>query len=337
MIPTGSHWHDLLDEVRRNASPLSGLYHHNYTAHHGGQKYVIRVRRSLDWVDLEPRMFGEASTLSAVEDCGVPAPRLVYAAGDASFSVITHVAGRPIASFYQAGHGLPSGLADFVGDAMRRLSAVRLEQLVPLSPPGPLASAENSSAFLAGLLTWLRDLVGTLSEVERAFLSSVGVSLEVLGDADASSTAGQRNLRLCHGDLQPSNFFVTDSGNYALLDWEMSAWADPFWDVASFMHRFGVHEDEAERKVGQLLAACPEWTGSREDWEILQLYLAIERYRSAIIDAARIIRMGSEWDELHRDGASREYHAKLAAAEISAPGERAVRSAFAEAWQSGDP
>lgn len=53
---------------------------------------------------------------------------------------------------------------------------------------------------------------------------------------------GKNNLVLCHGDLHPSNFLVTEAGDPWIIDLEHSRLAPPEWDAAKLIilsSRFG--------------------------------------------------------------------------------------------------
>lgn len=113
----------------------------------------------------------------------------------------------------------------------------------------------------------------------------------------------------------------------------MAVWGDPLWDVASHMHRAAYPPGQARDVLDLLLGTCPELDGSAGEERAYQGYLRIERYRSLVLDCARNLRLGREWDEETRAREAAVYHRKLVAAEVGQLGREEVLDLFTRFWE----
>jgi thiamine kinase-like enzyme len=82
---------------------------------------------------------------------------------------------------------------------------------------------------------------------------------------------------------------IADGRTY-FLDWELSLWGDPVYDLAVHLHKMSYQPDESAALLSGWLTAV---TGpASEGWQPdLDTYLAHERAKSAIVDTVRYTKL----------------------------------------------
>lgn len=100
------------------------------------------------------------------------------------------------------------------------------------------------------------------------------------------SALRRRPLRLVHADVHRKNVLVEATGRCVFIDWELALPGDPVYELAVHIHKMSYKPDEQETLTRLWAARCEQgrWPGWEED---LDIYLAHERVKSAIVDSVR--------------------------------------------------
>jgi len=190
-------------------------------------EFVLRKRpegalsRSAHQVDREFRV------LRALQDSGVPVPRVVCLCEDSSvlgeiFYVMAHVPGRVFADPAMPGCGSAerSAVWDGMNAVLARLHAVDYTAL-------GLADYGRAEGYVA------RQLDRWLAQYRAARTDEI-VEMEKLGAWLQSHVPRETRSALVHGDYRLGNLIVTPHAPEiaAVLDWEMSTLGDPLCDLA---------------------------------------------------------------------------------------------------------
>lgn len=116
----------------------------------------------------------------------------------------------------------------------------------------------------------------------RAF----GFPVDPLVLVEAAWTSLTRRPLVCvHSDIHRKNMIIKAGVGY-FLDWELTLWGDPVYDLAVHFHKMGYTPAERDQVLRLWQAALrPEHTAG---WEHdLDVYLAHEQIKSAIVDTVR--------------------------------------------------
>lgn len=100
-----------------------------------------------------------------------------------------------------------------------------------------------------------------------------------------------RPFCLCHSDIHRKNIPIRAAEeSLTLLDWELFLVGDPVYDLAVHFHKMRYAPDQEVCFVEVYVAAAPLSLAASAVRAEIDLYLKLERVKSAIIDACRVRR-----------------------------------------------
>jgi aminoglycoside phosphotransferase (APT) family kinase protein len=222
--------------IARVSAGLSGASVYRVDA--GGQTYVLKVSAADEPLDHWRRAL-EIRRLAA--DAGV-APRVVHADEARRAVLSAFVADRSFPAFYRNPATHEATLAR-LGRTLRRVHDLPI-------PAG--AEARGAREFVAA--TWAG--LG-LADVAAPHFAVPRFAAEMIEAALAEEPPpSERPLVLSHNDVNPSNLFH-DGERIVLLDWEVAAPNDPFYDLAVVSLFLRMDAPTCERLVAAHDGAAP--------------------------------------------------------------------------------
>ena len=278
---------DLYRQAAAQAGPASGFYNHNIKRATPTGPVIVRIPMpASDTMDLA--IWPEASVLRTIRDVVTHAPRLLYASDHPRFQILEFIGGKQLDAVAPMGVPVPSHLIGDVGEAFSQLGTIPREKIPPLPPDWP---ADGETADFARRLSAITEDVYERFQPEFGELfTSLGIPSDPLARVFARwTTLHPRPFRLLHTDLHRKNMVVSRGRTY-FLDWELALWGDPVYDLAVHLHKMGYSPSEYEAAQAAWLASVPR--EASESWEPdLDIYLAHERVKSAIVDTVRYTKL----------------------------------------------
>jgi thiamine kinase-like enzyme len=176
---------------------------------------------------------------------------------------------------------------DCYTDLLTSLGVVSRQLLKPLPANYRFTKSayRTAQSFLDALSGWLSRVYLHASKPARAVLAIVGVTSDPFEQVPALLDPA-RTMRLCHGDLNPTNC-LWDGQQVHFLDWELALWGDPVWDLAAFLHRFEVPTSAEERLIEAVLTLESPFSTSSFLTDLAN-YRWLEVQRSVVIDGIRL-------------------------------------------------
>jgi len=273
----------LLDAARRSARRMSGYYNHNVRVDTPDGPVLVRIPvPGAEQMDL--RIWPESEILTVLPSHVERIPQLRHVSDEPPFQIHEFVTGRRLDEIAPRGEPVPRDVVQDVLNLFRQLGDVPRPDLPP-TPDGWPADGDCAgfATLLSGVTQRVADEFG--GEFEKLF-HMLGIPHDPLRIA----TAGWRSLtsrpfRLVHSDVHRQNIIIADHGP-VFLDWELSLWGDPLYELAVHIHKMAYLDDELET----LLSGWGDAVGadaSRSWQQDLPVYLAHEKVKSAIVDSVR--------------------------------------------------
>jgi aminoglycoside phosphotransferase (APT) family kinase protein len=260
----------------------------------GSEEYVLRCGPLHPRPETDETIRREVRVVGALQNTGVPVPRILAAEGDPgemgfTFYVMAPVIGHPI------GSGLDLLDADSV--AKHRLGPSMVEGLVRLATVDPYAVGLDDFGRPEGFLErqvarWSRQL-----ESYDAFSGYPGPGVDVapLQAWLAANVPHDGRIGVMHGDFHIGNVLFAPTGEVeAIVDWELATLGDPLIDFAELLITWPrpgetqgfagiVPPERAEgfASVSELIA-CYE-AGADGSLDDLNWYLRLSAYRLAVL------------------------------------------------------
>lgn len=250
----------------------------------GAKQWVLRKKPPGQLLPSAHQVEREHRVMSALQDSGVPVPKMLHACNDTSvmgteFFVMQMVAGRVIVdalvSELEPDHrrALYMDFADILG----RLHSVDYEAVglgEGFGRPG--------NYFARQIARWSRQYEASKTDDIPEIDALIAWLPDNIPDDDTTS--------IVHGDYSIKNCIVhpTEPRILAVLDWELSTIGHPFGDLAYICHLYhGEHSKDELSELGvpsrdELVAQYCKASGrpAIEDWSF---YMAYSMFRSAAI------------------------------------------------------
>ncbi|TDC88820.1 aminoglycoside phosphotransferase family protein [Actinomadura sp. 7K507] len=264
--------------ARAYGDPAAGFYNDNIRAETRDGPVNVRIPiHGADMMDLRP--WREDRVLTAIAPHVASAPRLLHTSIDPPFQVQEFIADDVLNDIAPPGAAIPPHVLDDV---------VRLLTRVPRLPGTPAAWPDDgdTTAFARLLSDLTQQVFDTHSQDYADLFAALAVPadpLEAVNDLWDGLTP--RPFTCVHADLHRHNMIIAN-GETTFLDWELTLWGDPVYDLAAHIHKMAYLPEERAALIACWRAAMPpdHITGWRQD---LDAYLAHERIKSAIVDSVR--------------------------------------------------
>ncbi len=269
---------------------LAGFYNRNYVVDGSAgcgpdERALVRIpMENADQMDL--RLWPEPAVLAALAPLTLPMPRVLHVSSDPRFTVLEYVDGPVLNDVKPPGTDVGESVVRACADLLVRLEAADAE----VAPPVPLGwpRSGETGRFASRLLALTLDRVAEAFAAHPALFRAFGFPADPLATiARAMPRMHARDFHLIHCDIHRKNIIVPDR-TVVFLDWELSLWGDPVYDLAVHLHkmRYSATEDELLTRTWADRVA-PRFSAA---WEAdLAIYRAHETLKSAIVDTVRQI------------------------------------------------
>ncbi|WP_369143319.1 phosphotransferase family protein [Streptomyces sp. R44] len=277
------NWLELYGQAQASGEAAAGYYNRNVGVRTAEGKVNVRIPlAAADTMDV--RIWDEEDVLDCIRPYVSRAPQLRHVSLDPRFQVHHFIEGRVLDSFSPRGSSVPEHVIDDVVGVMEQLVRIPPEKAPPLPVDWPESGDGAGFGRLLARLT--QQVHDTHRDEYAAVFADFGVPeeplavLEPLWDGLVS-----RPFAVLHADLHRKNMIVSD-GTTWFLDWELALWGDPLYEI-------GIHFHKMDYPAGQRAEVLRRWrdrlpvsatVGPEAD---LDLYLAHERVKSAIVDTVR--------------------------------------------------
>ncbi|WP_182908084.1 aminoglycoside phosphotransferase family protein [Microbispora sp. H13382] len=261
----------------------SGFYNDNVKVDTETGPVIVRIPiGGADSMDL--RIWPEQEVLAAIAAHVSHVPRLLYASPDPTFQVHEFIAGDLVDDIAPRGRRVPPDVLRDVVELFVQLAGVPLQDLPQLPPSWP---EDADTARFARILSDITQRVYTrFREQYRSLFSALGIPNDPLAPILTRwSELTPRPFGLIHSDVHRKNMILS-MGHVVFLDWELALWGDPVYELAVHFHKMAYQDDERQAVLDRWADAMP----SRyiRGWEHdLDIYLAHERVKSAVVDTVR--------------------------------------------------
>lgn len=277
-------------QATESGDSASGFYNHNIRMATPTGDVIVRIPiPGSDIMDL--KIWPESDVLRAIRGTVTHAPLLLYARSQPQYQILECVPGRVLDETAPRGTAVPAHVIDDIIELFGQLGRLPRDAAPP--PPAGWPTDGQTADFA-------RRLSAVTAGVHERFLpefgdlySAFGIPLGALTEINNRwSALHPRPFRLLHTDIHRKNVMVSDGRAY-FLDWELALWGDPVYDLAVHIHK--MHYQEAERtEVLEGWASIVTGPAS-ERWQAdLEVYLAHERLKSAIVDTVRYTKILTE-------------------------------------------
>lgn len=275
------NWQDLYERARAHQDPATGYYNDNIRIDTPDGTVIVRIPiHGADIMDLRP--WREDRVLAAIAPHVRDAPRLLHASADPPFQVHEFIPGDLLNDVAPRGIPVPPHVLDDIVRLFTQLTRVpRLPDIPASWPAGP-----DTTAFARRLSDLTQRVYDTFSAEYADLFTALEIPaapLALVDDLWRGLTP--RPFTCVHADVHRRNMIV-DRGTTTFLDWELTLWGDPVYDLAVHIHKMGYLPGERDTLITRWHAAMPSdyTTGWQPD---LDAYLTHERIKSAIVDSVR--------------------------------------------------
>ncbi|MCX4511726.1 aminoglycoside phosphotransferase family protein [Streptomyces sp. NBC_01619] len=245
----------------------------------------VNVRIPLAGADImDVRLWREEEVLACIRPYVDQAPELRHVSDEPRFQVHHFIDGRVLDGFCPRGRSVPVHVMGDVVALMDQLTRIP-EEKVPGIPSHWPASGD-SSGFARLLADLTRRIHRAHAEEYRHVFADFGIPEEPLAVVDALwDGLTPRPFTVLHADLHRKNMIVHNGVTW-FLDWELALWGDPAYELAIHFHKMDYPDEQRAEVIRQWQERlpAPSTTGPRGD---LDLYMAHERIKSAIVDTIR--------------------------------------------------
>ncbi|MGW7357649.1 aminoglycoside phosphotransferase family protein [Streptomyces sp. NPDC054802] len=299
----------MYETAMRQGVGIQGFYHRNVQVNTEADSYMIRVPMDGSEI-MDLAIWPEHEILSAIQPHLSRAPRLLHVHDRPYFQVQGYIEGDTVETIYPPGSAIPPVIADDISVFFSELFTVPESGIPRLPVDWP--SNGDSQSFASVLLGLGRSLRDDHGEKAPELFANLGIPVDPFCALEGRvPDLAARPFHLLHGDLHRGNM-IWDSKRTFLLDWQLSLWGDPVYELADHLHKMEYTPEDRKRAVQSWLKVAPGVCTRR--WEQdLDFYLAYEQVKSSVVDTVRWSRRiaTSEAGSPARDQAIRELAAKI--------------------------
>ncbi|WP_405426035.1 phosphotransferase family protein [Streptomyces erythrochromogenes] len=276
-------WLELYGRALTSEEAAAGYYNRNVGLPSPDGKVNVRIPLAAADV-MDVRLWREEEVLARIWPYVGRVPELRHVSEDPRFQVHHFIEGRVLDSFSPRGTSVPDNVLSDVVTLMDQL--VRIPQEKAPDVPDHWPASGDSSGFGRLLASLTRDVHAMYGEEYREAFAELGIPADPLAVVEPRwDSLASRPFAVLHADLHRKNMIVADGATW-FLDWELALWGDPMYEIGIHFHKMDYPDEQRaavfERWRDQLPARYT--AGPVDD---LELYVAHERIKSAIVDTVR--------------------------------------------------
>ncbi|MEU0621430.1 aminoglycoside phosphotransferase family protein [Streptomyces rubiginosohelvolus] len=277
------NWLDLYEQARTSEEVAAGYYNRNVRVRTGDG--MVNVRIPIEAADsMDVRLWTEHDVLTCIRPYVSQAPELRHTSTSPRFQVHHFIDGSVLDSFSPRGSAVPEHVIGDVVAVMEQLARIPQEK-APVIPNGwPAPGDVGGFGRRLALLT--QEVYDTHLEAYAEIFDDFGVPAEPLAVLEPLwDELTSRPFVVLHSDLHRKNMIVS-GGQTWFLDWELALWGDPLYELGIHFHKMDYPADQRAEVLRRWHECLPvaATAGPPAD---LDLYLAHERVKSAIVDTIR--------------------------------------------------
>ncbi|WP_175439095.1 phosphotransferase family protein [Streptomyces vilmorinianum] len=277
------NWLELYERARESDESAAGYYNRNVGVWTAEGKVNVRIPlAAADTMDV--RVWREEEVLACIRPYVGQAPELRYVSPDPRFQVHHFIEGRVLDSFSPRGSAVPAHVIGDVVGVMDQLVRIPLEKAPAL--PADWPASGDCGGFGRRLAALTQQVYDTHRDEYAAVFEDFGIPAEPLAVVEPWwDGLTSRPFAVLHSDLHRKNMIVS-GGLTWFLDWELALWGDPLYEIGIHFHKMDYPDGQRDEVLRQWRARLPasSTAGPAAD---LDLYLAHERIKSAIVDTVR--------------------------------------------------
>ncbi|MBT2542434.1 phosphotransferase [Streptomyces sp. ISL-44] len=303
-------WLELYGRALAAGEAAAGYYNRNVGVRTADGKVNVRIPlAAADIMDL--RLWREEDVLACIRPYVGRVPELRHVSEEPRFQVHHFIEGRVLDSFSPRGSLVPANVLADVVTLMDQL--VRIPQEKAPAVPAHWPASGDSGGFgrlLAGLT---QDVYSTYVDEYRGVFAELGIPADPLAVVEPLwDSLASRPFAVLHADLHRKNMIVADGVTW-FLDWELALWGDPMYEIGIHFHKMDYPEEQRASILCQWRERLPTHftTGPLAD---LELYMAHEKIKSAIVDTVRYSKQLAAAAQPERDFLIRRLAKKVNAA-----------------------
>ncbi|MCX5587904.1 phosphotransferase family protein [Streptomyces erythrochromogenes] len=276
-------WLELYGRALAADEAAAGYYNRNVGLPSPDGKVNVRIPLAAADV-MDVRLWREEEVLARIRPYVGRVPELRHVSEDPRFQVHHFIEGRVLDSFSPRGTSVPDNVLSDVVTLMDQL--VRIPQEKAPDVPEHWPASGDSSGFGRLLASLTRDVHATYGAEYGEAFAELGIPADPLAVVEPRwDSLTSRPFAVLHADLHRKNMIVAEGATW-FLDWELALWGDPMYEI-------GIHFHKMDYPEGQRAAVFERWrdllparytAGPVDD---LDLYVAHERIKSAIVDTVR--------------------------------------------------
>ncbi|MFH8617587.1 phosphotransferase family protein [Streptomyces sp. NPDC017979] len=287
------NWRALYEEARRSGEVAAGYYNRNVGVPTPDGK--VNVRIPIDGADvMDVRVWHEEDVLACIRPYVSRAPELRHVSPTPRFQVHHFIEGRVLDGFSPRGSAVPDHVIGDVVDVMDQLARIPQEKALPLPADWPASGDSGGFGRLLARLT--RQIHDAHREAYGPVFAAFRIPDEPLAVLEPRWDAlTGRPFVVLHADLHRKNMIVSGGATW-FLDWELALWGDPLYEIAVHFHKMDYPDHQRAEVLKKWRSRLPARCTAGPDAE-LDLYLAHERVKSAIVDTIRYSKQLAGADE----------------------------------------
>ncbi|MEU5974478.1 aminoglycoside phosphotransferase family protein [Streptomyces sp. NPDC047315] len=291
------NWLELYEQAQGSGEAAAGYYNRNVGVSTPEGK--VNVRIPLEGADvMDVRVWNEEDVLACIRPYVARAPELRHVSLTPRFQVHHFIEGRVLDGFSPRGSAVPDHVIGDVVDVMDQLARIPQEKALPL--PSDWPASGDSSGFGRLLARLTQEIYDAHRDEYGPVFAGLGIPDEPLAVLEPRwGAVTGRPFVVLHADLHRKNMIVSDGATW-FLDWELALWGDPLYEIAVHFHKMDYPDHQRAGLLRQWRTRLPEKCTAGPDAE-LDLYLAHERIKSAIVDTIRYSKQLAEADEPGRE------------------------------------
>jgi thiamine kinase-like enzyme len=265
----------------KSQTDLIGYYNQNFIVTHLGQKYLLRIPLA-NASSMDLRLIPENTVLNFLEQYNYPAPRLLHST--TKFNLHSYIDGNLFHDLYPLSTPFPDWIPKNLAKQIYSVHAFPSESFHPYC--SNINFSPNTSDFFQIQLDLVQNIYNSYNSKE--FFQQ----LEIPNDPfvipkKCKTQLTNRPFVFAHCDIHRKNLIHQNPMILIILDWELCLITDPLYDIAVHFHKMRYQPHQEILFLETYLRKSKNNPLFKENWEQIQIYLNLERIKSAIVDAIR--------------------------------------------------
>lgn len=304
------NWADLYERARASEEAAAGYYNRNVAVRTA--EGMVNVRIPLEAADsMDVRLWTEQDVLACIRPYVRQAPELRHTSSHPRFQVHHFIDGPVLDSFSPRGSAVPPHVIGDVVAVMEQLVRIPREKAPELPADWPVSG--DVGGFGRRLAALTQQVYDAHRDAYADVFEAFGIPAEPLAVLEPRwDGLTSRPFVVVHSDLHRKNMIVS-GGLTWFLDWELALWGDPLYELCIHFHKMDYPEDQQAEVLRRWRDSLPEASTAGPPAD-LDLYLAHERVKSAIVDTVRYSKQLAGTDRRMRDHLTDRLARKLNAA-----------------------